>query len=108
MAKFSKTSDNIKYWSDKRGMSLKETALKSGLSENALYRYNQGIEPKIETLKLIAKTLDVDLSDLSKEYESGDKHVDLADDDVIMTFEGKEIPPEDVELMRRLLRGGQK
>ena len=33
--------------------------------------------------------------------------VDVADDDVIMTFEGKPIPPEDVELMRRLLRGGQ-
>ena len=35
------------------------------------------------------------------------KQVDIADDDVIMTFEGKPIPPEDLELMKRLLRGGR-
>lgn len=53
-----------------------------------------------------------DFFNVSTDYLLGrdkpvDKRVDLADDDVIMTFEGKEIPPEDIELMRRLLRGGK-
>ncbi|MFD1398593.1 helix-turn-helix domain-containing protein [Lacticaseibacillus suilingensis] len=34
--------------------------------------------------------------------------VDLADKNVIMSFEGRPIPPEDIELMRRLLRGSKK
>ena len=32
---------------------------------------------------------------------------DLADDNTIFTYEGKEIPPEDLEYMKRILRGGR-
>lgn len=32
---------------------------------------------------------------------------DLADDDTIFTFEGKPIPEQDLEYMKRLLRGGR-
>lgn len=35
------------------------------------------------------------------------KTIDLSDDDVIMSFEGRPIPPEDMELIKRLLRGAK-
>jgi len=107
------TFDNIKKYSSLRKLSLREVARKAGLSENALYRYNQGIEPKFETLKAVAKVLNVSVSDLSQQYdqEKADNHkktdVDLAkdDEDIILSFDGKPIPDEDKELIRRLLRG---
>lgn len=34
-----------------------------------------------------------------------EKKVELTDDDVIMTYEGRPIPPDDLELIKRLLRG---
>ncbi|RRG17819.1 XRE family transcriptional regulator [Weissella viridescens] len=53
------TFENIKRVANERGLSLKQTALKAGLSENALYRYNQGVEPKYETVKKVADALGV-------------------------------------------------
>jgi len=68
------TFDNIKKYAKLRGYNLRETAVKAGLSPNAIYRYNQGIEPKYPTLKAIADALAVEISDLSSEYaDSTDK-----------------------------------
>lgn len=53
------TFERIKKATQFRGSNLKKVALDSGLSENALYRYNQGVEPKYATVKLIADTLNV-------------------------------------------------
>lgn len=39
------------------------------------------------------------------EPRSQQRRVELDDDDVIMTFDGKPIPDEDRELIKRLLRG---
>lgn len=104
--------DNIKKYSKLRGYNLQTTAEKAGLSKNAIYGYNHGKQPSVETLKAIANVLDVSVEELlgekPKKQAPTKQKVDIADDDVIMTFEGKEIPPEDIELMRRLLRGGQK
>ncbi|MBQ0837544.1 helix-turn-helix transcriptional regulator [Lactiplantibacillus pentosus] len=62
------TFDNIKKYANLRGLNLRDTATKAGLSPNAIYRYNQGVEPKYPTLKAIADALAVDVSDLSDEY----------------------------------------
>jgi transcriptional regulator with XRE-family HTH domain len=105
------TFDNIKKIANTRGLNLKETAIKAGLSENALYRYNQGIEPKYPTLKKIAAVLHVSVSDLSDKYKKSDiekpKSIDLADTDVLMTYQGRPIPPEELEMVRRMLGGGK-
>lgn len=37
--------------------------------------------------------------------ENQEQNADLASDDVIFTYEGKPIPKEDLELIRRLMRG---
>lgn len=108
--------DNIKHCAKERGMNLQEVAIKAGLSKNVIYQYGKGVNPSLETLGEIAKVLNTTTENLLKDPSKPAKStntvkkqkVDIADDDVIMTFEGKEIPPEDIELMRRLLRGGQK
>lgn len=106
------TFERIKKISKEKGYSLKQVALKAGLSENAIYRYNQGVEPKYNTLKVIAEALHVSVEDLTGESEKRTPtQIDLKeaidDDDTIMTFEGRPIPPEDLELMKRLLRGSR-
>lgn len=100
--------DNIKKYAKKRGMNLQTVAKKSGLSRNVIYQYNKGVNPTLETLKVIAKVLDVDVSDLlgdnsevSKEKEK--PTIDLNKDDAILTFDGKPIPEEDMEIIKRLL-----
>lgn len=103
------TFERIKKVSKERGLTLKQVAEKSGMSTNAIYRYNQGVNPKYDSLRAIANTLGVTVEYLTGETSDTDKkkQVDLADNDVIMTFEGRPIPPEDIELMKRLLRGGR-
>ncbi|KAA8445010.1 helix-turn-helix domain-containing protein [Weissella paramesenteroides] len=53
------TFERIKQVANERGFNLKQTALMAGLSENALYRYNQGVEPKYATVKAVADVLGV-------------------------------------------------
>ncbi len=103
--------DRIKEISDKRGLSLRTVATKAGLkSETAIYRYNQGVTPRKTTLMAIASVLNVSVDYLlGNSDESGDPTekpiVDLNKDDSILTFDGKPIPDEDKEIIRRLLRG---
>lgn len=105
------TFERIRELAKKRGLTLKQVAVKAGLSENAIYRYNQGIEPKLPTLKAIADVLHV-----SPDYLTGDSDdyseithkkpvVDINKDEAILTFDGKPIPEEDMEIIRRLFRG---
>jgi transcriptional regulator with XRE-family HTH domain len=96
--------DNIKKFAKIRGLSLQQVAEKSGLSKNMLYQY-KNMNPKVETLNKIAKALDVNTEDLLGNSESKSKHVDLADDDLFMTYQGKPLSDEDKELIKRILRG---
>lgn len=67
---------------------------------------NNNAEPSGTAVKSLANVLSV-----SSDYILGIKEkssIDLDDDDVIFTYEGRKIPKEDIELMRRLLRGSQK
>lgn len=103
--------DNIKKIAKKRGMSLQEVSKKAGYSANLIYQYKEKTEPTMETLRNIAKVLGVDVGKLVNDENSitsNTKTADLADDDTIFTFEGKRIPPEDLEYMKRILIGGHK
>ena len=112
------TFDNIKKYSRLRGYNLRETATKSGLSANAIYRYNQGIEPKYPTLKAIADTLSVEVSDLSSEYSSDEttinkeeavaepKHIDVDDivnNSAMLTNRDHALSEEDQVAIRAML-----
>ena len=89
--------ERIKEVAKARGMNLKTVATNAGLSENALYRYNQGVEPKYPTLKAIADVLGVSVDYLlgnTDEMHSNkkvDKTVDLEKDTTILALDGMEL-----------------
>jgi len=105
-------TDNIQRLAKLKSMSLQEVASKSGLSKNIIYRWKgANSSPSQASVTSIAKTLGVTYEDLAgikkqKTPTKIDVKEAIHDDDVIMTFEGRPIPPEDLELMKRLLRGG--
>lgn len=97
--------DNIKKYSKLRGLSLQEVAIQAGLSKNMIYQY-KNINPKLDTLQKIAKVLGVSTDRLlGNDNNPKKREADLDDDNVIFTYEGRQIPKEDIELMKRLLRG---
>lgn len=55
------TYERIKKAAQIRGISIRELSKKMNLSENAIYRYNQGVSPRKSTLQAIANTLDVSI-----------------------------------------------
>lgn len=73
---------------------------------------NDTREPDTAAIKKLADRYDVSVDFLlgrTNQRKAGSTSaVDLADKNVIMSFEGRPIPPEDIELMRRLLRGSKK
>ena len=72
------TFERIKQVANERGFNLKQTALMAGLSENALYRYNQGVEPKYATVKAVADVLGVSVDYLLGNTD--DMHANKKDD----------------------------
>ena len=100
-----KTVDRIKELSKKRGWSLQKVAEEAGIGINSIYRWNSRI-PSTQSLNKVAKVLGVSADYLLGETEKK-KTADLADKDTVFTYEGREIPPEDLEYMKRLLRGGK-
>lgn len=73
--------------------------------------------PSIEMLQKLADIFHVPFDELAGVKDSDSrsatpdedlKTADLADADTIFTFEGKPIPEQDLEYMKRLLRGGRK
>ncbi len=100
MTFFERTRDIAK----QRGMNLKQVAIKANLSENALYRYNQGISPKYPTAKAVADVLGVSVDYLlGNTDEMHPKQVDaskptevnldeaLQDKGMVMKFNGKDL-----------------
>lgn len=101
------TLDRIKKLANQKGWSLQKVAEKAGIGTNSIYRWNTKV-PSTENLSKVAKVLDVSIDYLLNGEKQGHvKTADLADDDVIFTYEGKKIPPEDLEYMKRILRGGK-
>ena len=87
---------------NKRGMSIRQVALKSGFnSPNAIYRYKQGVSPRKTTLNAIADALNTTPEYLLGETDDWQKHEqvepkrlnldELKDDTVLATLNGKEL-----------------
>ncbi|GAF41156.1 hypothetical protein FC83_GL000942 [Agrilactobacillus composti DSM 18527 = JCM 14202] len=101
------TLDRIKKISKEKGWSLQTVAEKAGIGKNSIYRWGTKT-PTTENLQKVAKVLDVTVDDLlGLEKNEKPKKVDIDDDDVLMTFEGRPIPDEDLEIIKRLLRGAK-
>jgi len=108
------TFERIKQVANERGFNLKQTALMAGLSENALYRYNQGVEPKYATVKAVADVLGVSVdyllgnTDDMHNIQKNDEPIDLytvTDDerDRMISANGQPISDEDWAIIKAVL-----
>lgn len=85
-----------------------------GIPASTLTGYFKGTRlPSPRNVEKLAEYFNVEKSDIDPRFgrdpkEDDLKTADLADDDTIFTFEGKPIPEQDLEYMKRLLRGGRK
>lgn len=100
--------DRLKKLRAKKRLTQEKVAERVGITRPAYSAYESGKrQPDYQILGKLAALFDV-----STDYLLGNTdhphHVDLAnsENETIMTFEGKPIPPQDLELIRRLLRGG--
>ena len=99
------TFERIKQLAKKRGYTLSALNDKAGLGTNSIYHWRNKT-PSTQSLNKVATVLGVSADYLLGETEKK-KTADLADKDTVFTYEGREIPPEDLEYMKRLLRGGK-
>lgn len=109
------TLDRIKKISKQRGFSLTKVNDMANLGTNTIYSWKHK-EPGINNLKAVANVLHVSVDYLlgktdNPSTSSMSKKVDIKDamqdDYTIMSYGGREIPPEELEMIRRILDGGK-
>lgn len=93
-----------------RSMSQFQLAKTLNIATSTLGMYETNKrKPNMEMLEKLADFFGVSVDFLLGRPEKDNLNTaDLADDDTIFTFEGKPIPEQDLEYMKRLLRGGRK
>lgn len=100
-----------------QNMSLNELARATGLAKSSLSRYfNKTRDFPVNKVHLFAKALhttsenilgfepDDSKTGFTSRDENESQQADLDDDDTIFTFQGRPIPPEDLKIIRRLLK----
>lgn len=102
--------ERVKETANKQKISLLRLNEKAGLGKNAIYKWKTQ-NPSTENLQKVANVLKVSTDYLLGKTDNPSattkpKEVDIEDENVIMTYEGKPIPPEDLEIMKRFLNGG--
>lgn len=87
---------------DERKMSAKELALEVGISEQAIQKWRRGqSSPTLATRKLVARALDVPLTELLVDpEESAEDESDLAIDAYLKNF-GTDMTPMQIQQLRR-------
>lgn len=106
-------AEHIKEKLNQNDMTAKEFSDKLGFKYTTVLDWiHAKTYPRIDKIEKMANFFGVDKADLIEPHrdprEDDLKTADLADDDTIFTFEGKPIPEQDLEYMKRLLRGGRK
>lgn len=106
MSEFSKRLTGLR---ENKGWSKTYVAKAIGLSSMQTYaNWEYGrTEPDFQMLNKIANLFNVSTDYLLNGNKEERKTADLADKDTVFTYEGRQIPPEDLEYMKRLLRGGK-
>lgn len=103
--------DNIKKESQKRGYSLRKLNDLSGLKPNIIYSWSKQ-EPSISSLQKVADVLHVSTDYLlgrtnsTENVSSNTLAIDeaLEDDELLLSFQGKEVTPEYRDAILAILR----
>lgn len=99
--------ENIIRLRENKNMSQSELAKRMGIDNSYISKIERGTR-KVSTSELdkFAEIFEVTTDYLlGREKKKLEKNVDLSDDTVIMTYQGKPLSPEDRELILRLMRG---
>lgn len=101
--------NNIKELRKSKRMTQKDLALAMNVSQQTVGAWEtERAIPGADTLSELANYFNVTTDYLLGRPEKKDddtKTADIKDDDVIFTYEGRQIPKEDLELIRRIMRG---
>lgn len=88
-----------------KGVSIRELEKQLGFSNGAINKWD--VKAPSDKLEKVANYFNVSTDYLlgrdASPKDKGANVVDLKDDDVILTYEGKPIPPEDLKLIQRLM-----
>lgn len=99
----------IKELRKEKGLRQSELATTLHVSQQAVGSWETGrTVPGADTLNVLADYFNVTTDYLLGRPEKKDddtRTADIKDDDVIFTYEGRQIPKEDLELIRRIMRG---
>lgn len=100
-------SNRLQALRESKGWSKTYVSNKLKLKPQRYSNYEYGTrEPDFDILSEIAKLYGVSIDYLlGNTNDNHEKQVDIDDEDAILTYEGRRIPKEDIELMKRLLRG---
>lgn len=101
--------NNIKELRKSKRMTQKDLALAMNVSQQTVGAWEtERAIPGADTLSELADYFNVTTDYLLGRPDKKDddtKTADIKDDDVIFTYEGRQIPKEDLELIRRIMRG---
>ncbi|ORI80657.1 helix-turn-helix domain-containing protein [Leuconostoc mesenteroides] len=100
----------IKEVAKKQNMSLIDVALKAGIAENSIYGWTQKT-PKSDTLSKVADVLHVSTDYLLGRTDEMNpttvetvKKADIDDDELLLSFQGKDVTPEYRDAIIAILR----
>ena len=105
-------ASQIKKYRNSRGWTQSQLADKLSVSKQTISNWETGIKvPRMGSLQKLANLFNVKIGEITnasiKNEVKETKTADLADEDTVFTYEGRQIPPEDLEYMKRILRGGK-
>ncbi len=102
--------DRTKSIAKERGISLTDLAIKAGLAEKSIYSWDRS-NPKADNLQKVADVLHVSTDyllgrtdDMNPTTAENVKKADLDDDELLLSFQGKDITPEYRDAIIAILR----
>lgn len=97
----------IKKLRQQRGWTQPQLADKLSVSKQTISNWETGLKvPRMGSLQKLADLFDVKIGEITNaSIDKSPRTADLADNDVIFTYEGKPLSEEDKELIRRLMNG---
>lgn len=91
---------------NEKHLSISEIARRVGMAKSTVSRYfNKTREFPMNDVDKFAKAFGISSADILGMDSSTPRTADLADNDVIFTYQGKPLTEEDKELIRRLMNG---